>query len=100
MLRLILVRKSTPKNFEAYPYFSDEALYFVINRDSQYSDIFSATVSVTKQKDLETNIQPNKYKLTEAELQKLFGEPISRYVYFEKGSAEIDRKYWELIYFL
>lgn len=95
-----LGEKINSKNFEAYPYFSDEALYFVSNRDSQYSDIFSASVSVTKKTDLEANIQPNKYKLTEAELQKLFGVPISRYIYFEKGSSEIDQKYRELIYFL
>ncbi len=87
--------------FDAYFYLSsDEEAYFASNREGGLSDIYTSKVaSFENQKD-SALLSENKFKLTETEIQELMGMPISRNIYFQFGSSEVEASSIELVDFL
>lgn len=75
-------------------------VYFVSNRNSQNTDIYSSQVLEIFEEELRAEINPSKYKLTETEIQSLLGMPVSRTVYFDFASFEIKQSSRELLNFL
>lgn len=87
--------------FDAYfNLYSDKEAYFASNREGGLSDIYTTKVaSFENQKD-SALLSENKFKLTETEIQELMGMPVSRNIYFEFGSSDVEVSSIELIDFL
>ena len=91
---------NSPK-FEAYlNLHDDKKAYFVSTRQSDFADIYEADVLAENDSKQPAEINKDKYKLTETEIQELLGVPVSRTVYFDFGSYQISETSRELIYFL
>ncbi len=87
--------------FEAYFHMVEESeAYFVSNRDNGLSDIYHVSISKESPEDRKATINPDKYKLSESEIQELLGLPISRTIYFDFNSSIVADPSKELIYFL
>lgn len=88
--------------FDAYLYMTEnkQEVYFVSNRNSPNTDIYSSKVIEIFEEELRAEINPSKYKLTETEIQALLGMPVTRTVYFDFGSSEIKQSSKELLNFL
>ena len=89
------------EGFEAYlSIYDDKEAYFVSNRGQEFADIYMTEIIVKEDRIERAEIQKDKYKLTESEIQELLGFPLNRTIYFEFGSYDVAPSSRELIYFL
>ncbi len=96
-----LGEKINTTKFEAYlNLYDNKRAYFVSTRQSNFADIYEADVLAVDASEEHAEINKNKYKLTETEIQELLGMPVSRTIYFDYGSYQITEASRELIYFL
>lgn len=87
-------------SFDAYLTLSDDRAYFVSNRSAIFSDIYTCEYELKKVNRVRAMLEPDKYQLSETEIQELMGVPIARNIYFEFESFEVEQSSRELIYFL
>ena len=93
--------KINSEAFDAYFFLQDNSdVYFVSNRNGGLSDIYQSRVTAGEESKELAVLNKNKYKLTETEVQELFGMPPSRNIYFQFGSYEVAQSSIELIDFL
>ena len=96
-----LGNKINSEGFDAYFVLKDEKeAYFASNRNGGLADIFKANITAGESNKELAELNSNKYKLTETEVQELFGMPPSRNIYFEFGSYDVAQSSVELIDFL
>jgi len=96
-----LGNKINSEGFDAYFVLKDEKeAYFASNRNGGLADIFKANITAGESNKKLAELNSNKYKLTETEVQELFGMPPSRNIYFEFGSYDVAQSSVELIDFL
>jgi len=89
------------EGFDAYlSLYNEKEAYFVSTRDDDFADIYHAEVTAVEDKKETAEINEEKYKLTETEIQELLGLPVSRTIYFDFESFEVAPSSRELIYFL
>ncbi len=89
------------KGFDAYFYlYKDEMAYFSSNRDGGLSNIYMSNVTAFEQQKEVADLDENRFKLTETEIQELLGMPISRNIYFNFGAYNVEASSIELIDFL
>ncbi len=89
------------EGFEAYlSIYDNKEVYYVSNKGDEFADIYMAEMILKEDKIEKAEIDKNKYKLTESEIQELLGFPLNRTIYFEFGSYEVASSSRELIYFL
>lgn len=87
--------------FDAYFSVTDDnEVFFVSNRNSENTDIYSSRMIEEHEEEMRAEINPSKYKLSETEIQSLLGMPVSRTIYFDFGSFELTKESKELINFL
>lgn len=87
--------------FEAYlNIYDNKKAYFASTRDSEFADIYTSDISKIEDVKEFAEINKEKYKLTETEIQELLGMPVSRTIYFDFESYEVAPSSRELIYFL
>lgn len=89
------------KGFDAYlRLHEDKEAYFVSTRDNNFADIYWTEVTAIENRKENAEINANKYKLTETEIQELLGMPVARTIYFDFESFDVASSSRELIYFL
>jgi len=87
--------------FDAYFSVSkNNEVFFVSNRNSENTEIYSSEMIELSQEELRAEINPSKYRLTEGEVQDLMGMPVSRTVYFDLDSYTLKPESKELLDFL
>ena len=74
--------------------------YFSSNRDGGLSNIYISKVAAFEQQKEVADLDENRFKLTETEIQELLGMPVSRNVYFSFGAYNVEASSIELIDFL
>ena len=89
------------KGFDAYlRLHEDKEAYFVSTMDNNFADIYWTEVTAIENRKENAEINANKYKLTETEIQELLGMPVARTIYFDFESFDVASSSRELIYFL
>jgi len=96
-----LGNKINSEGFDAYFFLKDDnEAYFASNRNGGLSDIYKSNITAGETNKELAILSSSKYKLTETELQELFGMPPSRNIYFNFGSYDVAQSSAELIDYL
>ncbi len=95
-----LGKEVNSEGFDAYLSLRGNEVYFVSTRDGGFADIYQTKVVAVDDNKENAEINEDKYKLTETEIQEFLGMPVGRTIFFDFESYEVAAPSRELIYFL
>lgn len=95
-----LGKEVNSEGFDAYLSLHGNEAYFVSTRDGNLADIYQTELVAVGNKKEHAEINLDKFKLTETEIQEFLGMPVGRTIFFDFESFEVAASSRELIYFL